>query len=68
MNMIFKRGEAEKSSYLIPSGVFLLFLYFLNWKITALQYCVGFCQTSALISHRYTYVPSLLKPPPALFP
>ena len=25
MNMIFKRGEAEKSSYLIPSGVLFLF-------------------------------------------
>ena len=25
MNMMFKRGEAEKSSYLIPSGVFLFF-------------------------------------------
>ena len=31
-----------------------------NWRIVALQYCVGFCHTSTWISHRYTYVPSLL--------
>ena len=27
-----------------------------------LQYCVGLCHTSTWISHRYTFVPSLLKP------
>ena len=31
-----------------------------NWRISALQYCVGVCHTSAWISHRCTYVPSLL--------
>ena len=27
-----------------------------------------FCQTSAWISHKYTYIPSLLKPPPIALP
>ena len=35
-----------------------------NWRILALQYCTGFCHTSTWISHRYTYVPSLLNLPP----
>ena len=34
--------------------------------ITALQYCVGFCNTSTWISHRYTHVPP--KPPSHLPP
>ena len=29
-----------------------------------MQCCVGFCHTSTWISHRYTYVPSLLNFPP----
>ena len=31
-----------------------------NLRIIALQNCVGFCHTSTWISHRQTYVPSLL--------
>ena len=38
-------------------------LFIFNWRIIALQYCVGFCCTSAWISHRYAYVPSLNLPP-----
>ena len=42
------------------------FLYplFFNWRIIALKSCVGFSHISALISHRYTYVPSILNPFP----
>ena len=37
-----------------------LFSYF-SWKIIITsQYCDGFCPTSIWISHRYTYVPSIL--------
>ena len=35
-------------------------VFIFNWKIIALQNVVDFCQTSTWISHRYTYVPSLL--------
>ena len=41
--------------------------FIFNW-IIALQYCVGFCHTSAWISHRYTYVPSLLNLPATSHP
>ena len=49
--------------------LFFFFLtYFLkimfNWRIIALQYCVGFYQTSAWISRRFTYIPSHLSIPP----
>ena len=29
------------------------------WRIISLQNCVGFCQKSTWVSHRYTYAPSL---------
>ena len=40
---------------------FNLFLF--NWRVIALQCCVGFCHTSAWTSHMYTYFPSLLNIP-----
>ena len=36
------------------------------WRTVALQYCVCLCHTSTWISHRYTYVPSLLNTPPPI--
>ena len=46
--------------------IFVFFLkFFFNWRIIALQHCVSFCHTSTWISHKYTYVPSLLNLPPA---
>ena len=42
--------------------------FFLNWRIIALQYCVGFYLTSTWISHRFTYVPSHLNIPPISHP
>ena len=40
--------------------------YFLifNWRITALQYCLGFCHTTGWISRKYTDTPFLLNLPP----
>ena len=37
-----------------------LFKFIFNWRITALQYCVGFCYIAIRISHKYTYVLSFL--------
>ena len=39
---------------------FFFNLFIFNWRIIALQYCVGFCHTSAWISHRLTHDPSLV--------
>ena len=44
----------------IYSSFKILFIF--NWRIIALQNFVVFCQTSAWISDRYTYIPSLLNP------
>ena len=52
---------------LIPCHFHLFKVHF-NWRIIALQYCVGFCHTSTWISHRYIYVPSLLKLAPTSHP
>ena len=45
---------------------FLKFIF--NRRIIALQYCVGFCHIATWISHRYTYVPSLLNLLPTSHP
>ena len=42
---------------------FLKKLFMFYWKIIALQNFAVLCQTSTWISHRYTYVPSLLNLP-----
>ena len=44
-----------------------LFICF-NWRIITSQYCDGLCHTSTWISHRHTYVPSLLNLPPTSHP
>ena len=51
---------------LLSLSLFNLFIF--NWRITALQYCVGFCHTSTCISHKYTHVPSLSNLPPTSHP
>ena len=45
----------------LPNLSFLFFKdwFIINWRIMALQNCVGFCQTSTWISHSYTYLPHL---------
>ena len=55
-------------------GKMCFVLIFLNcifhWRVTALQYCVGFCCISEWISLRYTYVPWRRKwqPTPVFLP
>ena len=52
-------------------SIFLLFiLKFIYFKLKdiTLQYCIGFCHTSAWISHSYTHIPFLLNRPPTSHP
>ena len=62
----------EKEDYdRLSLRIFIFFyLFIFNWRIIALQYCIGFYQTSTWISHRFTHVPSHLKslPPPPFHP
>ena len=39
--------------------------FIFNWRIIALQYCIGFCHIPTRISHRHAYVPTLLILPPS---
>ena len=62
------RSTDQTTSF--PSFPFQFFFltYFFNWKIIALQNFIVFCQISTWISHRYTYIPSLLNLPPISCP
>ena len=49
----------SKAEWITHAGnlfeVFKLLIF--NWRIISLQHCVGFCHTSAWISHRYRSLP-----------
>ena len=45
-----------------------IFNFIFNWRIIALQCCVGFYHTRTSVSRKYVYVPSLLNLPPTLHP
>ena len=69
------KGLSSPTMFANPWTVTVLFFFWnihndfiFNWRIIALQYCIGFCHTSTWISHRYTYVPSLLNFPPTSHP
>ena len=47
----------------LPNCFLILFIF--NWRLIALQCCVGFCHTSTWSSHRCTHVPSFLNLPPS---
>ena len=53
---------------MIKFGLYVVFKFIFSWRIIPLQYCVGFCHTSAWSSHRYTRVPLLLNLPPTSLP
>ena len=76
-NWIYLTFQSQSICYCIsftPSDIIFVnslpsFLNFIfNWRVIALQYCDGFCHPSTWISHRYTYVPSLLNLPPTFHP
>ena len=53
----------------IPFPDLFIYLKFIfNWRIIALQSCVGFCRKIMWISHKYTHVPSILNLPSTPFP
>ena len=64
----FSRLQGHSNLLMSHSTHHFLFSFIFNWKIIAVQYCVGFCHTSSWISHRYTHVPSLLKLSPTSQP
>ena len=65
LSQILVVAHRDLRSLLWDVGSLFLFCKFIfNWRIIALQNFVVFCQTSTWISHRYTYVPSLLSLPP----
>ena len=47
-----------------PCSIIILKFIF-HWMLIALQCCVGFCHRTMWISHKYTYIPSLLNLPPS---
>ena len=48
--------------------VLSLNLFIFNWRMIALQYFVGFYQTSTWISHKFTHVPSHFNIPSTFLP
>ena len=46
--------------FLILNLFIFLNIFIFYWRIIALQNFVVFCQTSAWMNHKYTYIPSLL--------
>ena len=60
--------ETIASPHTQESTKFFQNLLIFNWRIIALECCVGFCHTSTRISHRHTYVPSLCSLPPTSQP
>ena len=51
-----------KDSFFFFAISFLKFTF--NWRMIALQCCIGFCLTTTWISCKYTYVPFPLGHPP----
>ena len=66
---VSKPNPATTPSFSSLHPPFFFFkLFICNWRIIALQYCVGFCHTSAWIRHRYTHAPSILNLPATSHP
>ena len=71
---LYQLTKQERAEYFIISIIivefgnavliFFVCLFKLDFLFLALQNFVVFCQTSTWISHRYTYIPSLLNLPP----
>ena len=53
---LFKKSLSADFIYLY------FFIYFISWRLIALQYCSGFCHTLTWISHGFTCVPIPIPP------
>ena len=65
MGICFKgslKGQHNEYSRETKPDHFLKFIF--NWRIIALQYCIGFFYASTLICLRYTYAPPSWTPLP----
>ena len=51
---------AKSQTWLVTNAHTHTHTHIFNWRIIALEYCVSFCHISTWISHRHTYIPSLL--------
>ena len=61
----------DNSLFFFLKKFYFLKLINFSWRISTLQYCDGFCYTSAWIGLRYTCVPHILNPhllPPQAVP
>ena len=46
-----------RTNFFSPPLFFLIYLFFISWRLITLQYCSGFCHTLTWISHGFTCIP-----------
>ena len=67
LKAVTRCSGSERTSTIFAHD-FLKNLFTFYWRIIVLQNFAVFCQISTWISHRYTYIPSLLNLPPISLP
>ena len=63
-----KTSSVQNSTWHTVSASHFIYLFSFDWRIMALQCCVGFCHAATWINHRYIHVLSLLKLTPTSHP
>ena len=66
--MVWYHCRVYASVYIFFKKLRFVLFFLLLWEDNCFTHCVGFCHASARISHKYTYVPSFLNPPPTSYP